>query len=55
MKSAVQDDAGLKAKFDDVFILPNIMSSIGESIIIKAFDSDVVGQDPLGIASPITY
>ena len=57
MKSKVQENAGLLAKFDDKFILPNIYNAIQNQsqLVIAAFDADVVGADPLGTAQPISY
>lgn len=53
-KTDIQDDAGLHAKFTDVFVLENIQNQIKEDVaaqlVMKAFDKDVASSDLLGTA-----
>ena len=57
LKTEIQDDAGLHAKFDDEFELENIEIEIkkGCELKMEAYDKDVASSDQLGIANPLSY
>lgn len=57
MQTTVQEDAGLHAEFNEVFILECIMEPIqcGDELILKAYDEDVVKNEYLGEILPLPY
>jgi hypothetical protein len=57
LKTEVQDDAGLSAKFDDIFLLENIKNQAEEekSLVMEAYDKDIASSDKLGVANAISY
>lgn len=57
LKTDVQDDAGLHAKFDDQFLLENIEleAKQGLSLVMEAYDKDIASSDLLGKANAISY
>lgn len=56
-KSNVAEDAGLEAKFNDVFELENIEAEIkkGGNLVMESYDKDVASDDALGEALAISY
>ena len=55
-KTAVQDDAGKKATYNDVFLLENVEEQArgGKDLVMQAFDHDVTASTLLGEASAIS-
>ena len=54
--TAIQDDAGLHAVFNDIFKLENIEFQIkeGAELVMNAFDKDIASSDLLGVANAIS-
>ena len=57
LKTEVQDDAGLNAKFEDEFQLENIEIEIkkGGELKMEAYDKDLASSDLLGVANTLSY
>lgn len=57
LKTEVQDDAGLSAKFTDEFQLENIEIEIKKGVELKmeAYDLDLMSSDLLGVANTLSY
>lgn len=57
LKTEVKDNAGLKANFDDIFLLENIEGEIklGKDLVMEAYDEDIASSDLLGKANPLSY
>lgn len=55
-KTDVQDDAGLKASYNDVFLLENVEEQArgGKDLVVQAYDHDVASSDILGEANAIS-
>lgn len=54
-RTEVKEDAGLDAKFGDVFMLENVEYHIfeGAKVVLNAYDKDVVSSDLLGVGNAI--
>jgi Ca2+-dependent lipid-binding protein len=52
-KTAVQDDAGKKANFNEKFELEDLHENINESLIVNSYDEDPGSVDFLGAIKPI--
>ena len=57
LKTDVQDDAGLLAKFDEKFCLYDIQKDVLEAkrSIFKAYDEDIASSDFLGKTKPKSW
>ena len=54
LKTDVEDGAGLHAKFNAVFLVPDVITLLDQSLVFKTFDSDMVGSDKfLGETDPV--
>ena len=55
-KTAVQDDAGKSAKFNDVFVLENVeeQARSGKDLVMQAYDYDALQNDILGEANAVS-
>lgn len=55
-RTAVQDDAGKSAKYDDVFLLENVeeQARSGKDVVMQAYDYDMDGDDLLGAANAVS-
>lgn len=55
-KTAVSDDAGKKATYDDIFLLENVEEQArgGKDLVMQAFDHDIGSSSLLGEACPIS-
>lgn len=55
-KTAVRDDAGTSAKFNDVFLLENVeeQARSGKDLVMQAYDYDTAANDLLGAANGVS-
>lgn len=54
-KTEVKDDAGKSAKWDDTFMMENILSlaKSNEQLVFEAYDKDIGSSDLLGFTDAI--
>ena len=53
LETDVIDNGGLYAKFDAIFLVPDVVTLKDQSIVFKTFDKDLASSDFLGETDPL--